>query len=687
MISEIPRLLLHFDTAILAVLKSRLTVSSIMSIFRILTSSLFCCYLSAHADEIAQPAVEPADEQELLFSELPSVFSASRHEQPITKAPASVDIIGSEQIKRYGWRTVSALLGSLPGFISTYDRTYNHNGVRGFAPPGDYNTRILVLIDGHRVNENLQDYAGLGQDFLVDMENIERVELVRGPASALYGSSALFAVVNVITQRGRDLQGTRLSADLASYGAHRGQVSHGRKFANGIETFMSASHYHADGHEKLNFPGLGTAHGLDGEEVQRLHGKLAWEDFTLSGSWMGRKKYLPTGTTGTTFGDPRTNYYDRRAYADLNYHHQYTGDWDVTGRVFWDSYEFDDDLPYRLSASQSVINKDVWRGQWFGGEMLLSHTFFDDHRLTLGSEFRRNYQELMTNNDANPYYLYANNNQTSSIAGVYLQDEWSILDNLSLQAGGRYDHYDVFGGTFNPRLGLIYQPLDGSTLKLLYGTAFRAPNAFESIYTCCAGSTPWIGNSNLKPEQIETYEIVWEQRLNQNFDLRISPYYNRLTDLINLTRSAAGVRQFQNMGNAEAHGLETQLKGRYENFEGRLSHTYQQSRIDGYATPPNAPRHMIKLNLSAPLWRDKLFAGLEVQYVSSRATTIGNRVSNYSIANLTLLSRRWLPGVELSGGLYNLFNERYLDPASPPLSPDAVSQDGRNFRLRMSCEF
>ena len=657
-----------------------------MHIYPLLTAALLSFCLTVSAEDDLQ-SVQATDEQALLFSELPSVFSASRHEQPITKAPASVDIISSEQIKRYGWRTVAAMLGSLPGFISTYDRAYHHAGVRGFAPPGDYNTRILVLIDGHRVNENLQDYAGLGRDFLVDVENIERVEVVRGPSSSLYGSSALFAVVNVITQRGRDLQGTRLAGEMASYDSHRGQVSHGKKFANGLESFLSASHYNSDGHENLYYPGSGTARNLDGEEVDRLFGKLAWDDFTLSGSWMGRKKYLPTGTTGTTFGEADTHYRDRRAYADLNYHHNFSGDWELTSRVFWDSYEFDDVLPYRISASQRVDNQDLWQGQWFGGEVLLSHTFFDDHRLTLGSEYRRNYLQLMANHDQDPYFLYADNRQTSSIYGIYLQDEWTILQNLSLQAGGRWDHYDSFGGTFNPRLGLIYEPTAGTTLKLLYGTAFRAPNAFESVYTCCQGSTPWIGNPSLKPEQIETYEIVWEQRLNEYFDLRVSPYYNRLTDLINLNRSNAGVRQFHNQGNAEAHGLETQLKGRFEQFEGRLSHTYQQSRIDGVGTAPNAPLHMIKLNLSAPLWREKLFAGLEVQYISSRATNDGARADGYTVTNLTLLSRRWLPGLELTGGLYNLFNQRYVDPASPPLVPDVIPQDGRNLRLLVSYEF
>ena len=653
--------------------------------YRVLAPFLLIMSLSVKAHDNAAKSDTASDEEALLFSEVPSVFTASRHEQPVTKAPASVDIITADQIKRYGWRTVAAMLGSLPGFLSTFDRAYNHVGVRGIEPPGDYNTRILVMIDGHRVNENLQDYAGLGQDFLVDMANIERVEVVRGPASALYGSSAFFAVVNVITQRGRDIQGTKLAADVASYDSHQGQISHGKKYANGLETLFSASYLEDSGHTSLTFPGLGTAHNSDGEQVERLYGKLAWGDFTLSGGFMGRKKYLPTGETHTSFGDNGTFFHDRRAYADLNFHHHFDHDWELTGRLFWDNYQFDDALPY-LAGSSRIINQDQWQGQWLGSEALLSHTFFEKHRVTLGSEYRRNYQQLMTNQDVNPYMSYANNQLSSTIYGLYLQDEWTLLNNLHFQAGGRYDHYDSFGGTFNPRLGLVYEPVTGTNLKLLYGNAFRAPNAFESFYTCCQAG--WIGNPNLRPEQIETYEFVLEQRLHEYFDLRISPYYNRLQNLIGLVLSPTGISQFQNYANADAHGVETQLKGHFEELEGRLSYTYQQSSIiGGVHNNPNSPTHMVKLNLTAPLLPEKLFAGLEVQYVSQRATVDGSAASGYTLTNFNLHSRHWLPGVELTGGIYNVFNVYYVDPASPPLSPNVITQDGRNFRVRISFEF
>ena len=650
--------------------------------YRVLAAILLIISLSAKAQNDAPKPEASSDEESLLFSEVPSVFTASRHEQPITKAPASVDVITADQIKRYGWRTVAAMLGSLPGFLSTYDRAYNHVGVRGIEPPGDYNTRILVMIDGHRVNENLQDYAGLGRDFLVDMANIERVEVVRGPASALYGSSAFFAVVNVITQRGRDIQGTKLTADAGSYDSYQGQISHGKKYANGLESLFSASYYHSNGQSNLTFPGIGTAHNLDGEQVERLYGKMAWGDFTLSGGYMGRKKYLPMGIKEMQFDAAGTSYHDRRAYADLNFHHHFDHDWELTGRLFWDNYQFDDAL-FDLTGHQ---NQDQWQGQWLGSEALLSHTFFEKHHVTIGSEYRRNYLQMMTNQYVNPYVLSADNRLTSNVYGLYMQDEWTLLKNLHLQAGGRYDHYDSFGGTFNPRLGLVYEPVTGTNLKLLYGNAFRAPNAFESFYTCCQGG--WISNPNLRPEKIETYEFVLEQRLHEYFDLRISPYYNRLQNLIGLVPTPAGTSQFQNYANADARGVETQLKGHFEELEGRLSYTYQQSSVvGGMNNNPNSPTHMVKLNLTAPLISEKLFAGLEVQYVSQRATVAGGMADGYTLTNLNLYSRHWLPGVELSGGLYNVFNVYYVDPASPPLSPDVITQYGRNFRLRASFEF
>jgi iron complex outermembrane receptor protein len=154
----------------------------------------------AGADELAGQA--GYGEEAMLFQEIPSVYGASKYEQKVTEAPSSVSIITSSEIKKYGYRTLADILRSVRSFYITYDRNYSYVGVRGFGRPGDYNSRILLLIDGHRTNDNIYNQAFVGAEAIIDVDLIERVEVIRGPGSSLYGSNAFFAVINVITRRG-----------------------------------------------------------------------------------------------------------------------------------------------------------------------------------------------------------------------------------------------------------------------------------------------------------------------------------------------------------------------------------------------------------------------------------------------------------------------------------------------------
>jgi iron complex outermembrane receptor protein len=196
------------------------------------------------------------------------VYAASRREQKSTEAPASVTIVTSEQIRRYGWRTMTDILGGVRGFYVSKDRNYDAVGVRGFLRPGDFNLRILQLVDGHRMNDPIYGQSSYGREFPVDVDLIDRVEIVRGPTSSLYGSNAFFAVVNVITRRGRSLKGVELSGEAARYDAYKGRV-----------TFGSAS--------------LG--------------------DFDVRGAYSQRMKEVPTASYGTVFNDPRFKTWDDRA--------------------------------------------------------------------------------------------------------------------------------------------------------------------------------------------------------------------------------------------------------------------------------------------------------------------------------------------------------------------------------------
>ncbi len=135
----------------------------------------------------------------------------------MTRAPASVTLVSADDIARFGYRTLADALRGVRGLYVSDDRNYSYLGVRGFMRPGDYNSRILLLVDGHRMNDNLYDGAYFGRDGLPSIDIVERIEFVRGPSSSIYGSSAFFGIVNVVTKQATDLVGARVSAGTASY--------------------------------------------------------------------------------------------------------------------------------------------------------------------------------------------------------------------------------------------------------------------------------------------------------------------------------------------------------------------------------------------------------------------------------------------------------------------------------------
>src|SRR3984885_1534496 len=192
--------------------------------------------------------------EDLMSIEIDSVSGVSGYSQRVTEAPASVTIITSEEIQKYGYRTLADILRNVRGFYVTYDRNYSYLGVRGFGIPGEYNNSIALLIDGHRLNDDIFDGALIGTEFPIDVDLIDRVEVIRGPNSSLYVASAFLGVINIITKRGRDLPKLSATGAAAGYGAYQGRVSYGDTFKNGLEFLLSGSFYDSHGQDQLFFP-------------------------------------------------------------------------------------------------------------------------------------------------------------------------------------------------------------------------------------------------------------------------------------------------------------------------------------------------------------------------------------------------------------------------------------------------
>jgi outer membrane cobalamin receptor len=185
------------------------------------------------------------------------VRTASRYLQSALEAPAAVSVVTAEDIRTFGYRNLAEILASMRGLYVSYDRSYHYLGMRGFSTPGDYNTRVLLLVDGVRFNDNLYDQAPVGTDFPIDIDLIERVEFVPGPSAAVYGANAFFGVVNIITREGRQMKGAQLGTELGSHGHARLRFSLGTVDGYGGDWLVSATRSTQRG-EDLYFPAYDT---------------------------------------------------------------------------------------------------------------------------------------------------------------------------------------------------------------------------------------------------------------------------------------------------------------------------------------------------------------------------------------------------------------------------------------------
>ena len=628
--------------------------------------------------------------EELMKLEVATVSGASRYEQKVTQAPSLVSVITADEIKKYGHRTLADILQSLRSFFITYDRNYHYAGVRGFGRPGDYNSRILLLVDGHRVNENIYGYAPVGTEFPLDVDLIDRIEVIRGPSSSLYGTGAFFGVISVITRKGKDLKGPEVSGEVAGFETYKGRATYGKEFKNGLEMLLSGTYYKSEGPKNLYYAeyddpstNSGIASHVDGDRFASFFSKVSYRDFTLSGAYSNREKELPTGSWGTVFNDPQSQTKDEWAYLDLKYDHTFDNQLNVLARLFYDQYLYRGIGLYDYPPP--TIFKDWARGEWWGGELKITKPVFEKLKLTVGGEYQGNPRQDQHNYDEDPYFLYVDSRKSTDFWAAYFQGEFNILKNVVLNAGARHDYYSTFGGTTNPRIALIYSPFENAALKLLYGQAFRAPNVYELFYE--GGGV--IANPNLKPEKITTYELAWEQYFAKYFRGVAAVYHYRITDLIEATLDPTGDTIYMNKDEIEATGVELELEGKHKNgLQGRISYAFQETRnkeTGGILT--NSPQHLAKFNLIVPLIGQKLFSGLELRYMSTRKTLADREASDFFITNLTLFSQNLLKGLELSATIYNLFDRKYSDLGGVEHLQDLLTQDGITYRLKLTYRF
>lgn len=642
---------------------------------------------TATAPAFAQAPLPDLSIEDLMKLDSGQVFGASERLQPVTEAPASVSFITAAEISRFGYRSLADILRSVRGLYVTDDRNFSYIGARGFSKPGDYNSRILLLINGHRVNDNVFGQAEIGAEFGLDTATIERVEVIRGPASSLYGDSAFFAVVNVITRPAASFNGGAVILEAGTLGTRLTRARMGHRFGNGLELALSGTYSQSDGVERLYFPAFdapgtnnGVAENLDAEGVRQFYSRIDFRGLAVTAAYGARRREVPTASFGTLFNfhDPEEQTTDRHTLLDAEYGRSYNGT-RVTFRGSFDRFSYDGLYPYPGDETSALIvgHNTVLGSRWTAG-VRATRQLPGRQTITAGAEFIDNFQQDQTSRILNPPSVPLDLDRASTQHAAYLQDEIRFFRWLIVNGGLRYDGYDEFE-RLTPRAALIVMPSSTQSFKYLFGQAFRAPNEYEL-------NAFYFGQeaARLRPESIDTHELVWERYTNDWLRTSVSGYWYRADRLITLVPGSDGFFgvTYVNEGEVRARGLELEAQMRLPaGAHAQASYSLQRAMDrETDAELPNSPRHMAKARVAVPWPTRSSSVGLEGLFMSSRATLGGGRVGAATTVNLTALhslSPRW----ELFATVRNLFDAKYADPASSQHLQDSIEQNGRTVRI------
>jgi len=616
------------------------------------------------------------------------VVGAALHPQSLQDAPASVTIITAEDIRKYGYRTLGEAFAAVRGFYVSNDRTYTSVGVRGFDLPGDYDSRLLVMVDGHNMSDHIFNFMLFwGNDFPIDMNLIKQIEIIRGPSSALYGSNAIFATINIVTKSAGEAGPLTVTADTGSFGEKKVQIMDTASLGS-AKFLFSGSVYNNTGQSPLYFPqfntpqnNYGNAIDMNGEKGYHFFANLAWRNWTVTAAFADHDIIQPISWGPTVFNDRGTNVNDQRNFIDAVYERPIAGG-TLRWRTWYDAYYCAGRYDYALNDGSGVEdNHQNLYGDWVGSQLTyhIRPSFAGD--VTLGAEGSFDVRNVMTDADVSPVLIqYVRTSNRDRSMALLAQDEKKLSKQWKLDLGLRFDE-SRFGHNFvAPRAALFYQRSDW-TVKFLYGRGFRNPSTFQLFYNDGLSAA---SNLNLRPETSDTVEVDVERKLGKRMNVQTSAYGYRLRNFLEGVLLPDGLLQYQNVGTSRTEGIELEVNGRpFDWLEATVSYAAQRSHDSlNDNIVANSPSQLAKLRLAVPLGRRLDFSS-GMQYQSSRETLGNNYVTPVYLADFTLTSKHLLPNFDIKLGLRNAFNSKYSDPVALYATVDSMPQPGRSFFVEL----
>jgi iron complex outermembrane receptor protein len=624
------------------------------------------------------------------------IASASKYEQLLSEVPASVTLLTSDDIRDHGFNDLLEALQAIRSIYLSNDRNYAYIGVRGFSRPTDYTNKVLVMIDGVPINDNIWGAANVASDYLtVNMDQVERIELIRGASSSLYGSYAMLGVINVVMKDGQTLDGGKASFTAGSFGRKQFAGSWGTRTAGGLDISIGTqiaitqgqTHYYPEFDTCATCTGI--ADHLDDGKYIGVSAKLKFKAIEAKAFYTERNTGVPTASYGTLFGDNRMRVHDRQMFADVIYTKEIDQTKVLTLKTYVQEVYYAESYPY--DPADGGLGHDHSDGIWTGSEARFRWDVLSNNRLFAGAEWQQHYRAEFHSQDETS--VYTNANYPYFGYSFYLQDEYQPVKWLALTAGGRFDRN--FGGkkAVTPRFSALVNPLPKSTLKLIWGRAFRAPNISELLLQ---DGFSYIGNPDLTPEFITTGEVSWEQRIGKQFFATGTVYRYHMADLVDkVLRPTDSLDSYGNVGNVLAQGAEAEVVARGSHGNRIfLSGTFQKvinQRTDSLES--NSPCFIVKVGGTVNFLRHFSLSTLGV--LEDRRLTVYDTWTNSFLlwnGNLSFHPawqgesgvRKALSHATISFRINNILNTEYYTPGGFEHLQPAIRQNGRNFAFKLS---
>lgn len=705
----------------------------------------FICAMSTSVIAQNKPAA-PLDVYNLSLAELGQVqiSIATGNSTPLDKAPATATVIYASQIEVMGARTLDDVLETVPGMhisLSTLSRLDSIESIRGIHT--GFNSQVLLMLNGVPVQFSAQ--GGRPSLFRLPAANIDRVEVIRGPGSAIYGADAYAGVVNVITKDGASIKHTKIGGRTGSFGSHEVWLQSATEW-NDIGIAFNASYQESSGDSSRRITkdlqsnldsALGTkaslAPGPLSTRYQVLDSHLAISSDQLQinlWSWLSTDAGVGAGAAQAL--DPTGRDDSDLLMADVTYHFQKNeSNWDNSIRL---SHMYYDELAkFTLLPAGAVVPIGVDGNVDFvapvgaslfreglkgspGGltkdtklDFISIYDGFDSQRIRFNIGTRK--QSLHAYESKNfgpgvldkiplppvvggetidvtntPYVFLVDTSRTVNY--LSLQDEWHIAKDIDLTAGVRYDDYSDFGSTTNPRVALVWALEEKLTTKLLLGSAFRAPS-FSELYN--KNNPVSLGNPNIQPEQIDSQELSFNYRPTDMLQTNLTFFTYQAKKMIDFVPDlGTTTKTAQNFNAQNGKGFEWEINWKpSQELQFGLSYSQQEatdSKTDRRVA--DAPGKQAKANLSWLLAADWSLNS-QVNWVGDRDRAVSDMrapIKDYTLLNLTLTHKNLLPDLDLQLAVRNAGNADAREPSSGTI-PDDYPLESRSLWLGLTYTF